>query len=89
MRKLVAVLSAGICLAFVGCSKGQSENCKKLIACSEALNPGTGAAMETSYGPKGACWKDSTSADACSKACDSAMASLKAMPNFATIAACK
>ena len=89
MRKLVVLLTVGIAVALTGCAKSQSENCKKLIACTEALTPGTGAAMESSYGASGACWKNSDSADACTKACDQAMGALKAMPNFGTIAACK
>ena len=83
MRRLLAVAVIGLSFAFVGCAKSQSENCKKLIACTEALNPGTGAAMEASYGASGACWKDSAAADACTKACDQALEGLKAMPDFA------
>ena len=56
MRKLVVLLTVGIAVALTGCTKSQSENCKKLIACTEALTPGTGAAMESSYGASGACW---------------------------------
>jgi len=89
MRKVIVLLSVVACFSVVGCAKSQSENCKKLIACSEALNPGTGAALESSYGPSGACWKDSAAADACTQACDQAMAGLKAMPNFGSVAACK
>jgi hypothetical protein len=89
MRNLVALLSVVLCLAGSGCGKSQSENCKKLIACSEALSPGTGAAMETSYGASGNCWKSGDAAAACTSACDAAMTSYKAMPSFATTAACK
>ena len=89
MRKFVALMAVVSCFAFVGCTKSQSENCKKLIACSEALSPGTGAAMESSYGASGACWKNGDSAAACTTACDNAMAGYKAMPSFATTAACK
>jgi hypothetical protein len=89
MRSYIAVLVIGVSLALVGCTKSQSENCKKLIACSEALSPGTGASMETAYGKDGACWKSSEASDACTKACDTAMAGFKAMPAFGTTAACK
>ena len=88
MKNIVAV-AVLFCVAFTGCTKSQSENCKKLVACTEALNPGTGAAMEASYGASGACWKNGDSAAACTTACDSAMAGMKAMPAFATNAACK
>jgi hypothetical protein len=89
MKTYIAVLVLGVSMALVGCTKSQSENCKKLIACTESLNPGSGAAMESAYGKDGACWKDSASADACTKACDTAMGGLKAMPNFGSNAACK
>ena len=89
MRKIVALFAVVGCFAFVGCTKSQSENCKKLIACSEALSPGTGAAMESSYGKDGACWKSGDAATACTAACDQAIAGYKAMPNFATTDACK
>ena len=89
MRQIVLMLTVGLSLAGVGCTKSQSETCKKLIACSEALSPGTGTALETSYGSSGACWKSSEAAEACTKACDQAMAGLKAMPKFGDIAACK
>ena len=89
MRKFVALFAVVGCFAFVGCTKSQSENCKKLIACSEALSPGTGAAMESSYGPSGACWKSGDAAAACTTACDSALEGFKAMPGFDTNAACK
>jgi hypothetical protein len=89
MRKLVTLLSIVACVGVVGCTKSQSENCKKLVACSEALNPGSGAAMETAYGSSGACWKNSDSAAACTSACDAAMTGMKAMPSFATTDACK
>lgn len=91
MRQFVALFAVIGCFAFVGCTKSQSENCKKLIACSEALNPGTGtgAAMETSYGKEGACWKNGDTAAACTAACDNAIAGFKAMPNFASTDACK
>ena len=89
MRSYIAVLVLGVSVALVGCTKSQSENCKKLVACTESLNPGSGAAMESAYGKDGACWKSSEASDACTKACDSAMTGLKAMPAFATNAACK
>ncbi len=89
MRSYIAVLVLGVSVALVGCTKSQSENCKKLIACSEALTAGSGAAMESAYGKDGACWKDSASSDACTKACDTAMGAMKAMPAFGTTAACK
>ena len=89
MRKIVALFAVAGCFAFAGCSKPQSESCKKLIACSEALTPGTGATMETSYGKDGACWKNGDSAAACTAACDNAMAAFKSMPSFATSDACK
>src|SRR5438552_7021208 len=73
MRRIVVMMALGVSFAFAGCTKSQSENCKKLIACSEALVPGTGASMEASYGASGACWKSSEAADACTKACDTAM----------------
>lgn len=89
MRNIVALIAVVASVAFVGCTKSQSENCKKLIACSEALSPGTGASMEASYGPDGACWKSGDAAAACTTACDNAMAGFKAMPAFGTTAACK
>jgi hypothetical protein len=89
MRHTLLMLTLGLSFAFAGCAKSQSENCKKLIACSEAMVPGTGASLTTTYGPDGACWKSSEAADACTKACDSAMAGLKANPAFANTAACK
>ena len=89
MRILVAILTIGLGLTIVGCGKSQSANCKKLIACTEALNPGTGTAMEASYGASGACWKDGAAADACIKACDAAIEGLKASPEFANKPACK
>ena len=89
MRRTVVMMALGMSFAFLGCTKSQSENCKKLIACSEALVPGTGSSMEASYGTSGACWKSSEAADACTKACDTAMEGMKANPAFANTAACK
>jgi hypothetical protein len=83
------LLSLAVSFAFLGCAKSQSENCKKLIACSEAMVPGTGASLETTYGKDGACWKSSEASDACTKACDAAMGGMKANPAFANTAACK
>jgi len=88
MRKIVALFAVVGCFAFSGCAKSQSESCKKLITCSEALSAGTGAAMEASYGPSGACWKSDMAARACTTACDSAMDGLKAVRGFGTNAAC-
>ena len=89
MRRFLAVAVLGFAFAFAGCAKSQSENCKKLIACTEKLVPGTGASMEASYGKDGACWKSSEAADACTKACDQAMEGLKANPAFANTTECK
>lgn len=89
MRSTIFVAVLGVSFALVGCTKSQAENCKKLIACTEGMTAGSGATMEMAYGKDTACWKDSAAADACTKACDSAMSTLKAMPTFGTTAACK
>jgi hypothetical protein len=89
MSRTLVMLTVALSFAFAGCAKSQSENCKKLIACSEAMVAGTGASLEASYGKDGACWKSSEASDACTKACDSAMTGMKANPAFANTAACK
>ena len=89
MTRFLGVAVLGLSFALAGCAKSQSENCKKLIACTEKMVPGTGASMEASYGKDGACWKSSEAADACTKACDQAMEGMKANPAFANTAECK
>ncbi len=66
-----------------------SAECLRLIACVDKLVPGSGAAMNASYGPSGACWKSSEAADACTRACDQALVGLSANPSFDTTPECR
>lgn len=85
---LVAAVIAAHCVDdFFG--HDQAEECARLIACTEALVPGTAAAMNASYGPKGACWKSSEAAEACARACEQALVGLGGNPAFDSTAECR
>jgi len=75
MKRLV--LGAVAVLFMVGCGPSQSAECKKYLACSEAVTAGSTSSLTSSYGPTGTCWTTSTaSADACTAACKTALSSL-------------
>ena len=83
----LAVLLVATCIDdFFG--HDQAEECALLIACTEALVPGTGPSMMASYGPDGACWKTQEAVDACTLACTQAMTGISANPAFADTPAC-
>jgi hypothetical protein len=68
--KRLAVVAA---LAALSCGGGgQSAECKKYLACSEALSPGSTASLGATYGSSGICWTTSASeASTCTNTCTS------------------
>lgn len=56
---------------------GQSEECRLYVACYEKTG-GTVGALDTAYGPKGACWSNGVSAaQSCTAACTTSLDSLR------------
>ena len=79
MKRLV--LGAIAALSLVACG-GQSAECKKYIECANALSAGSGDALNSTYGTSGTCWTTSAAtAQACTDACKSALATAKSGTN--------
>lgn len=75
MKKLFAV--AALAVSFTACGPGQTDACKKYVACQTAIDATAGASVETGYGANGTCWKSTqAAADACDTACTAAVSSL-------------
>jgi hypothetical protein len=86
VKKIVLGVSAALFL--VACGGGQSAECKKYLACTEAVSPGSSSTLESSYGPNGACWSNGgQAADLCTSACTAALASAKTQNP--TVTACQ
>lgn len=83
MRALLALL----CVGAVACGRpAQSEDCKKLIACANALRDGSGdAAYGPTYGTDGTCWLTDGAASACTETCKSLTESMARRPGAASI----
>ena len=84
MKRFIVGAVAALALSACG-GGGQSETCKKYLACTEAVSAGSSASLKSSYGEGGTCWTtNQASADACTTACQSALDTLKAAnPNQA------
>lgn len=64
-RLLVLAVLAAACGRLM-----QSEECKKYIACAEAVDPTVARSVNGLYGPGGTCWAtNQATADACSMVC--------------------
>ena len=83
MKRLMALV---VVATAVGCG-GQSAICKKYEDCTNAVVPGSFDSLNSTYGPSGSCWNNSTTADACSSACQEAVNALKA--NNPNVTACQ
>jgi hypothetical protein len=66
-----------------------AAECARLIACSEALVPGSGASLMMTYGRSGQCWKSKQNADACVSACTKGLGNLSQTKGFGAAPACK
>jgi hypothetical protein len=70
-------------LAALACGRpAQSEDCKKLISCANALRAGSGdGAYGPTYGPDGPCWLTDDAASACTQTCQSLVENMARRPN--------
>jgi hypothetical protein len=70
-RPLLALLFLSLAsLASCGGPAVQSAECKKMIDCAEALQPGSGeSAYGDTYGVDGTCWYSSGAAAQCTATC--------------------
>jgi hypothetical protein len=66
--RLVGVLALVACAAGDG---GQSQDCKDYVACSYKTGITSGS-LDSTYGPNGDCWQNSSTADTCTAACTNA-----------------
>lgn len=79
-RLLLALLFIG---AFAACGRpAQSEDCKKMIECANALEAGSGdSAFGPTYGENGKCWLTDDAASACSETCRSLRENMARRPS--------
>jgi hypothetical protein len=49
--------------------RGQTRACAMYLQCSEAIEPGSLARLEGSFGPNGRCWENDTVARECDASC--------------------
>ena len=71
----------GLALSIVllGCSgSGQTMACARYLTCSEAVEPGSRARLEGTYGVSGRCWQN----DGIAKDCDSLNARRNLLEQF-------
>jgi hypothetical protein len=78
-----------LAFALLACGRpAQSEDCKRMIACANALRAGSGdGAYGPTYGPDGTCWLTDSAASACTETCKSLADSMARRPDAP--AACK
>ncbi|MDP1827395.1 MAG: hypothetical protein Q8L48_29265 [Archangium sp.] len=88
MKNSIRFVAAFAVLALSACNPAPSADCVKYLACTEAVSPGSAAALKGAYDTGGTCWTTGTAtADTCTAACKAAVASLaSSSPNTA---ACK
>lgn len=81
MRRLVLALLLAAVLG--ACGPGaQSDECRKLIDCANALEAGSGdAAYGPTYGASGSCWLTRGASDACTDTCRTLVDRLASRPN--------
>lgn len=72
-----------LCLCLFGCGEtGQSDDCKKWVACSDALPGATRGSQDAAFGPMGACWMGSAkTASDCTASCKEAVMQRASQPN--------
>lgn len=64
------ILAAVAVASLAGCG-GQTEACKKYVACYDAAVPSAKGSLDAAYGPEGTCWKtNSAAADICNSFCE-------------------
>jgi hypothetical protein len=66
-----------------------AAECSRLIACSEALTPGSGPSLMMTYGKTGQCWKTKQNSDSCTSACTKRLGDLSQTKGFGTAPACR
>ena len=60
---------------------GQSMECAKWVACSDALPGATKGSQDDNFGPNGLCWQGSAmSATQCTQSCKDALAQRASQP---------
>jgi hypothetical protein len=82
VRPRLRVLLGLLALTAAACGRpAQSEDCKKMIACANALRAGSGdAAYGPTYGPDGTCWLTDDAASACTETCHALLAGMAGRP---------
>lgn len=85
MRTPVRRVMAALLFSVVLCACGpgaQSEECKKMIDCANALEAGSGdAAYGPTYGVNGSCWLTSGASSACTERCQTLVDRMASRPN--------
>lgn len=78
MKRLISFVAPLLSMALVsGCNPAPSPECVKYLKCTEAVTPGSAAALKASYDTGGSCWASTTvAADSCTTACKAAVATL-------------
>ena len=65
-------------MVLLGCGAGgQPEECRKYLACSEAVQPMSTMQTRLTYGPGGTCWSNAGDAESCREVCRLAVEALK------------
>jgi hypothetical protein len=71
-------------LVACGGAISQSADCKKWVACADALPGAVKGAQDAAYGPAGTCWTSTSSPDIprqCTTVCRDAVAAQAVQPN--------
>lgn len=80
-RRVVVALGLAVVLSACG-PRAQSDECKKMIDCANALEAGSGdAAYGPTYGASGSCWLTSGASDACTDTCQTLVDRMASRPN--------